>query len=103
MKASPGPLRLLTPPLPCGQHTLLPWPGASLRLVRYGCDDAAQRFRYQGKSLYSQAAASYINMRELRLLRAHGDPPGGDLAPLRRETRATRVPLEESSSSLIRS
>ena len=87
--------------LPCDQHILLPWPGASLRLVRYGCDDAAQRFRYQGKSLYSQAAASYINMRELRLLRAHGDPPGGDLAPLRRETRATRVLLEESSSSLI--
>mmetsp|Transcript_51004 Transcript_51004/g.168922 ORF Transcript_51004/g.168922 Transcript_51004/m.168922 type:complete len:283 (-) Transcript_51004:380-1228(-) len=75
--------------------------GASLRLVRYGCDDAAQRFRYQGKSLYSQAAASYINMRELRLLRAHGDPPGGDLAPLRRETRATRVLLEESSSQLL--
>mmetsp|Transcript_22347 Transcript_22347/g.68027 ORF Transcript_22347/g.68027 Transcript_22347/m.68027 type:complete len:241 (-) Transcript_22347:371-1093(-) len=69
----------------------------SLRLRRYGCDSDTQFFKFQGKSMYNKAAGSFINMRELRMLRTHGDTTPWQ--PLRRETRATRVLIEEASDA----
>ena len=63
-----------------------------LRTAQYGCTADAQLFQYKGRSLYSKSAASYINARELKFLRAHGDTM--PWRPMLRETRQTRVVLE---------
>lgn len=72
-------------------------PGADqyvLRARRYGCDDDAQRFTLTSRgSLFNLGASSHINVREEWHLRAHGD--NFPWKPLPRETRATRVTLEE--------
>jgi hypothetical protein len=69
----------------------------SLRLRRFGCDSDTQHFKFQGKSMYNKAVGSFINMREIRMLRTHGDSPPWQ--PLRRETRATRLVVEEASDT----
>mmetsp|Transcript_2257 Transcript_2257/g.7130 ORF Transcript_2257/g.7130 Transcript_2257/m.7130 type:complete len:263 (-) Transcript_2257:340-1128(-) len=69
----------------------------SLRLGRFGCDSETQHFKFQGKSMYNKAVGSFINMREIRLLRTHGDSPPWQ--PLRRETRGTRLIVEEASDT----
>ena len=47
-----------------------PW---VLRTVHFGCRLPAQLFAYRGHSIFSKGAGSYVNMRELQHLRAHGD------------------------------
>ena len=71
-----------------------PW---VLRTGWYGCNMDAQHFAYRGHSLYSKGAGSYVNMRELQHLRAHGDTR--PWAPLLRETRQTRVQIDEAPAS----
>jgi hypothetical protein len=44
-----------------------------LRTAGYGCSSDAHLFQYKGRSIYSKGAGSYINARELKFLRAHGD------------------------------
>jgi hypothetical protein len=69
----------------------------SLRLGRFGCDSDTQHFKFQGRSMYNKAVGSFVNMREVRLLRTHGDSPPWQ--PLRRETRATRLIVEEATDA----
>lgn len=69
---------VLTPP---DTHTL--------RLGRRSCDHPTQHFEYHRHSLWNRGARSYINLREGRQLRAHGDTP--PWRPLTRETWASRM------------
>ena len=71
-----------------------PW---VLRTVRFGCSQPAQLFAYRGHSLFSKGAGSYVNMREVQHLRAHGDTL--PWSPLLRETRQTRVAVDEASAA----
>ena len=75
-------------------HSAQPW---VLRTGRYGCSEPAQHFAYRGHSIYSQGAGSYVNMREMQHLRAHGDTL--PWSPLLRETRQTRITVDESPAA----
>lgn len=65
-----------------------------LHTKRYGCTEATQQFSYRGHSIWSKGAGSYVNMRQLQHLRAHGDTM--PWAPLLRETRQTRLVIDEA-------
>ena len=60
----------------------------------YGCTEPAQQFSYRGHSIWSKGAGSYVNMRQLQHLRAHGDTM--PWMPLLRETRTTRLVIDEA-------
>ena len=62
-----------------------------LRANRRRCDRPAQHFEYHKYSLWNRGAQSYVNVRNTRLLRAHGD--AAPWKPLHRETRYTRMGL----------
>ena len=61
---------------------------------RFGCTEPTQQFAYRGHSIWSKGAGSYVNMRQLQYLRAHGDTQ--PWAPLLRETRQTRLVIDEA-------
>ena len=50
-----------------------------------------QRFCFEGKHLKSRETAGYVNVRNLVLLRGHGDPPGGNRLPATSAAPGTHV------------